>query len=399
MIRNHGRPITVRLKKELTRQIKRGHAWLYSDAIDLPDAPEGSIGLVTDKRGKQAFASGIYAPCHAIPFRVCQTSPPLQLDSAWIENQLERAISLRESLFTESTTGFRLLAGEGDGLPGLICDIYDQVGVMKLDGGGPEAFYHVEEIASWLAERLALRSVILRTRADRKSKGTNWHNLHGPAPEQPVRFLENGLVFSADTLKGQKTGFFLDQRDNRHTIRQLSAHRTVLNLFSFNGGFSIAAGVGGAEHVTSVDIAGPAIEAANAHWEQNSLKPNAHQGVAADCFDFLDESMSSKQSWDIVISDPPSFAPNEKSRDKAIQAYTRLAQFSAKVTKRSGLLALASCSSHVDHHAFFAACSEGLGRARRKARLIADKGLPIDHPTPMAMPELRYLKFLLLQLD
>lgn len=399
MINNLGTPISVRLKKELTRQIKRGHAWLYSDAIDLPDAPAGSIGIVTDKRGKQTIASGIYSPGHPIPLRVCQSSPPFHLDSRWLERQLARAVALRRSAFSDQTTGFRLVAGEGDGIPGLICDVYDTVGVMKLDGGGPESFYDIESIAAWIAKKVELSSVILRSKADRKSRATNWSSLVGDAPEAPVQFLENGLRFSADTLKGQKTGFFLDQRENRDVIRKLSAQQTVLNLFSFNGGFSIAAGAGAASHVTSVDIAAPAIDAANQHWRENSLAPNGHTGVVADCFDYLEQAIREKKQWDIVISDPPSFAPNEKSREKAIQAYTRLAQLSAKVTKPEGLLALASCSSHVDHQAFFQANVNGLGRARRKARLIADKGLPLDHPTPMAMPELRYLKFLLLQLD
>ena len=399
MISQHGKPITVRLRKELTRQIKRGHAWLYSDAIDLPAAPAGAIASLLDKRGKQPIATGIYAPEHPIPLRICRTSAPFNVDNGWLISQLEKAIELRQSYFGEETNGFRLVAGEGDGLPGLIIDIYNDVGVMKLDGGGPEVFYDPEAIAAWLAERIQLSAVILRKRGDHKSKSSNWHSLIGKAPESTISFLENGLKFSADVIRGQKTGFFLDQRDNRQLIRQLSKNRTVLNLFSFNGGFSIAAGVGGAKHVTSVDIAGPAIEAARQHWLDNNLRPEFHTAVAEDCFQFLDNAIGNRQSWNIVISDPPSFAPNEKSRERALQAYEKLAQLTAKVTARNGLLALASCSSHVDLRAFTTACSDGLGRARRKATLIAEKGLPLDHPTPLAMPELRYLKFLLLQLD
>ncbi len=390
-----GKTAQVRLRKDLTRSIKRGHAWLYSDAIDIVPAASGSVAMLNDRRGDKRIASGIYDPHHAIPLRVCRTQPPFALDDDWLIGQLRSALALRRRAFDAHTTGYRLVAGEGDGLPGLIIDVYDRTAVIKLDGGAPETFYLPLGIAEWLCQHEGFDNVVLRTR----QRGRGGELLIGEPPKLPIGFLENGLRFTADVMQGQKTGFFLDQRDNRALLQRLSRDCRVLNLFSFNGGFSVAAGCGGATHVTSVDIAAPAIAAAREHWSMNDLSEHRHDGVVADCFDFLESASGDQQTWDVVVCDPPSFAPNEKSRVKAIGAYGRLAQLSAKVTRRSGLLALASCSSHVDAAEFRELNEEAFGRARRCATLLADCGLPIDHPTPLAMPELRYLKFQLFRLD
>lgn len=390
-----GKAVHLRLRKDLTRAIKRGHAWLFSDAIDLVPAASGTVAVLSDRRDEKRLASGIYDPQHAIPLRICRTQPPLALDDQWLARQLQTAIALRQAAFDQHTTGYRLVAGEGDGLPGLIIDVYDHTAVIKLDGGAPQAFYQPAGIAQWLCQHLPLSCVVLRSR----ERGRGGEVLVGDLPTSPVAFLENGLRFTADVVHGQKTGFFLDQRDNRALVERLSRNLRVLNLFSFNGGFSVAAGRGGATHVTSVDIAGPAIAAAEEHWAMNDLPAAAHSGAVADCFEFLESATGEKRSWDLVVCDPPSFAPNEKSKDKAIAAYGRLAQLSAKVTRAQGLLALASCSSHVDAREFSELNAEAFGRGRRCATLLADRSLPIDHPTPLAMPELRYLKFQLFRLD
>ncbi len=388
------KPIYVRLRKDLTRSIKRGHAWLFSDAVDIVAAESGSVAILTDRKD-EPIASGIYDPNHPIPLRICRTKLPLKLDDAWIGGQLQNAFDLRRNAFDlHSTTGYRLIAGEGDGLPGLIVDIYDRVAVIKLDGGAPENFYLPMGIAHWLQTHLHVESVVLRSR----QRGRGGEAILGTLPDAPIPFLENGLIFTADVVHGQKTGFFLDQRDNRALLQSLCHARTVLNLFSFNGGFSIAAGRGGASEVTSVDIAAPAIEAAAVHWEMNGLPP-IHSGHTIDCFEFLDGAIAAKRKWDLVVCDPPSFAPNEKSRERALAAYAKLAFMSARVTRRNGLLALASCSSHIDAATFTLINAEGLARARRRPTLLCERGLPVDHPTPLAMPELRYLKFQLFQLD
>lgn len=390
-----GKPLRIQLTKDLTRNIKRGHAWLFSNAIETVKGPAGSVGILIDRKTDDRLASGIYDPNHALPLRICRTEHPFSLDDTWMHQSLSQATSLRSDYFDDTTTGYRLIAGEGDGLPGLIVDRYASTAVLKLDSGAPEAFYQPAGIADWLTSHLPIDRVVQRFR----QRGRAGEMLKGSFPEAPIPFLENNNHFSADVIHGQKTGFFLDQRDNRQLIQRLARHKTVLNLFSFNGGFSVAAGQGGARNVTSVDIAPAAIDAAKAHWEANELDPTLHQGFTEDCFQFLEQATQGKQLWDIVICDPPSFAPSENARPQALAAYGRLAQSASKVTKPGGLLALASCSSHVDHDTFLINSFDALGRARRKATLLADRGLPIDHPTPLAMPELRYLKFLLFRLN
>ncbi len=351
--------------------------------------------MLLDHKQNEIIASGLYDPDHPLPLRICRTKPPFDLNDDWIAAQLTSACQLRQRLFDDATTGFRLVAGEGDQLPGLIVDIYDNTAVLKLDGGAPEAFYDAAGIARWLVDKGIATNVVHRFRG----RGRAGEVLTGHIDEPNIQFVENGLKFVADVLHGQKTGFFLDQRDNRHLLRQLSRGLSVLNLYSFNGGFSIAAGAGGARMVTSVDIAGPAIEASQQLWKANQLEEQLHKGVKADCLDFLGEAIRDKRRWDLVICDPPSFAPSEKAKPNALAAYRKLAQLSARATNSGGLLALASCSSHIDQTTFEEICLEGIGAAKRLPTLLSFRGLPPDHPTPAAMPELRYLKFLLYKLD
>lgn len=392
---NPSAQVQLCLRKDLVRSVKRGHAWLFSDAIELPRAPAGSVATVWDRKQERKIASGIYDAEHAIPLRICRTTEPLELDDHWLERQLRSAYQLRQQFFDDQTTGYRLVAGEGDCIPGMIIDVYGSVAVMKLDGGAPEAFYNAQGITAWLLKHSKITGVVLRSR----TRGRPGEVIAGDVPTNPVPFLEHGLRFTADVLKGQKTGFFLDQRDNRQLIRQASRDCHVLNLFSFSGGFSIAAGIGGAKQVTSVDMAGPAIDTAHRHWLDNGLNPSGHSGISQDCFKYLEGATSAGDQWDIVICDPPSFAPSEKAREKAILAYRRLAQLSARVTRRGGLLALASCSSHISRDDFSQLNQEALGAVRRLPTFITERGLPPDHVTPAAMPELRYLKFQLYRLD
>ena len=349
-----------------------------------------------DNRKGQAVARGFYDPNCPVAFRVCETNCELKLDERWAERELKNALSLRAH-FTSGglTTGCRLINGEGDGLPGLVIDQYGETGVLKLDGEGPVGFWNSAEVAARIAEWRGLNCLFER----RKERGAAGRALVGETPAEPVRFLENGISFTADVLHGQKTGFFLDQRDNRQLIRQRAAGLSVLNVFSYTGGFSVSAGRGGAASVTSVDLAPAAIDAANQHWQLNDLPNDQHAGFAVDAFDFLSDAAQQKQRWGLVILDPPSFAPNRESVPKATAAYQNLIEAGARVTERRGLLAVASCSSHIDMTMFLNCCEEGVSKARRRGQVLVINGQPEDHPSPLALPEFRYLKFVLLRLD
>ncbi len=397
LIETSSSPVVLRLNRDLVRMIKRGHPWVYGDALrELPKAPAGSPAVLLDNRKGQPVARGFYDPGCPVALRICETDPDLKLDDRWAERRLKAALTLRR-LFSASgqTTGFRLFNGEGDGLPGLVADVYADTAVVKLDGEGPIGFWQVNEIAQWIARELKLNCVYER----QKERGVTGRPLFGSEPVQPVMFSEHGLPFTADIVRGQKTGFFLDQRDNRQLIRAWAKDASVLNVFSYTGGFSVAAGAGGASQVTSVDIAPAAIEAANHHWRLNGLPESQHTGVAADAFDFLAQSASERRRWDIVILDPPSFAPNRESVPKAMSAYQNVVEAGSRVTAPHGMLAVASCSSHIDLPMFQECCEEGISRARRRGTVVTIAGQPSDHPTPLALPEFRYLKFVLLRLD
>ena len=397
LIRLSSSPVVLRLNRDLVRTIKRGNPWVYADALrDLPSALAGSPAVLLDNRKCEAVARGFYDPDCALALRICETDPAVELDQRWAERRLKYANEFRKIITADGqTTGFRLFNGEGDGLPGLVVDVYGDTAVVKLDGEGPRGFWNVDEIASWISSELSLACVYER----QKERGSTGSTLIGNEPKGPISFLEHGLVFTADVVRGQKTGFFLDQRENRQTIREWSRNARVLNVFSYTGGFSIAAGVGGATDVTSVDVAPAAIEAANHHWSLNGLPESNHTGVVGDAFEFLAESARERQRWDVVVLDPPSFAPNRESVSKAMTAYQSVIESGARVTNRRGILAAASCSSHIDLPMFLECCEEGISRARRRATVLSISGQPADHPSPLALPEFRYLKFVMLRLD
>jgi 23S rRNA (cytosine1962-C5)-methyltransferase len=327
-----------------------------------------------------------------------------QLGDALVLERLERARSWRERLFPRDgqsqkgsvsarSSGYRLLNGEGDGLPGLVCDRYGDHAVIKLDGDGPSGFWNLPGIAAWLVERVGVSSVYLKYRSGEEELG---RAIVGDPPKGPVQFTEHGVLFQADIVKGQKTGFFFDQRDNRRRIGALSSGRTVLNLFGYTGGFSVYAGLGGATAVTTVDLAKPAIQDAEQNWALNNLPAARHRGVAADAFQFLEEARSSQERWDIVIADPPSFAPAERHVEKAKESYQSLFRSSILSTKDGGIVACSSCSSHISLGDFLEICQGAASKARRRATVLGIYGQPEDHPFPLVCEELRYLKFVTL---
>ena len=386
-------PVRLKLIRDRTRMLKQGYPWIYRDWLkELPDAPVGSRAVVWDKDDK-LLAFGMYDPTGPLAVRVCGVDGE-KLNDDLIRARLEAALALRRALFDDQTSAFRLLNGEGDGLPGLTCDIYADHAVLKLDGDAPTAFWNVDAFADWLTEHLSLTRVFLKYRSDAPTRG---RAIRGGVPAEPVQFLENGKRFIANLVDGQKTGFFLDQRDNRARIGALAKGRSVLNLFAYTGGFSVYAGMNGATAVTSVDLAKPAMEDAKKNWLLNGLREDRHQTVAADVFQFLDEARKQKRLWDMVVVDPPSFASAARHVEKATASYQKLFIAALGVVAAGGIVAFSSCSSHITPQMFAELTEAAVSMSRRRAIVLGIYGQPADHPFPLVCKELQYLKFLLLQ--
>lgn len=371
-------------KRNLTRSLLQGHPWVYREALGpVPHLAESGLAHLYDQKGR-LLASGYFDRQSPLAFRTLCTEKKVGTND--IALKLKKALDLRLSLVTSDNNSFRLINGEGDGLAGLVCDVYGDTAVLQTDGEGLAQFWNLKEIAQWVQDHLDIKNVFYKKRS-----GPGSH-LVGKASES-VLIKENSMKFDVDVLEGQKTGFFLDQRDNRQLIKKISDNKNVLNLFSYTGGFSVAAGVGGAIKVTSVDISSPAIEAANKNWRFNNL-PGEHRGVAANVFDFLQET---REKYDLIVVDPPSFAPSEDLVEKATASYVEIFSKAIKTLVPGGQIALSSCSSHISQELFMEICQKSVSKARAQGQVVYVGGQPLDHPFPLACPELRYLKFVLLR--
>lgn len=387
---NKSKIYKVKLNRDLARKINQGNPWIFDDALcEIPDAPPGSTAKLVDRKNKFVAFGYIY-PESQLCFRVLELRDKVPNEQL-IKDRINSAYSIRTSVISEQTNSYRLINGEGDLLPGLVVDVFSKVAVLQLDGPAPLGFYNKKAIGEYIYDLLKLDCVFFKAR---HNSGQENELIVGELKSEQVEFLEYGAKFSCDVAKGQKTGFFLDQRENRYLIRKYAKNLDVLNMFSYTGGFSINAGIGGASSVTSVDISKPASKNAELNWELNKLPP-VHDSVCENCFDFIDSSMKAEKKWDMVIVDPPSFAPSKKSLDKAINSYQKIFTESLRLCKKEGYFAASSCSSHITQEMFLEICQASISKARKRARIVFIGGQGCDHPCPLALTEMRYLKFVL----
>lgn len=382
----------VLLTKPLRERIRAGHPWVYDRALSaLPrDVVAGDVVTIADAEGEVALA---FADPGS-PIRARVVAPPgTRLDAAWARGRTEAAAARRaRDPLLAGCTGRRLVHGEADACPGLVVDLYDTTAVVVFDGGAAAAFWRprLHDALSGLARGGAAIDHVWLRGERRRAEG---EALRGDPPAE-IAVAEDDARFAVDVRAGQKTGLFLDQRDNRRAIRRHAAGLTVLNLFSYTGGFSLHAALGGARRVTSVDISPPAIAGLERNLALSGLDPGVHERVATDAFEYLARAAAQHRRWDLVIADPPSFAPSERARPAALGAYRRLAAAALAVTEPGGRLALASCSSHVTEADLLDVVSGQLA-GPGPLRLRATAGAASDHPVLPAFPEGRYLKFLL----
>jgi 23S rRNA (cytosine1962-C5)-methyltransferase len=393
--------VALELRKGLGRHLRAGHPWVFRKALDRPPKiPAGSVVDLTE--GGKFVARGYYDPHSAISVRVLTRDPRERIDAAFFASRIAHALQARRELIDLSgTDSFRLIHGEGDGLPGVVVDLYAGYAVLKLYSAGLTP-YRPLIVAGLVAALPELKGVIGRDEVARDDveeddgKGTGRMHHGAPAPER-IEIQERGARFLVDAYHGQKTGFFLDQRENRYLIRRLAKGRDVLNCFCFTGGFSVNAALGGAQRVFSVDQDADAIALARENFSLNGLTPGAHDFLAADAFELLASFKEEGRTFDLIILDPPAFAKSQRAVEAALDGYASLNRQALAVLRKGGLLATASCSARVSPEAFFEAVKEGAYKAGVDLALVEERYQPPDHPIRLQFREGRYLKFYVLQ--
>lgn len=392
--------LKVKLTRNLRKTILRGHPWVYREAVGpVSKVVTAQVCQVLDSKGED-LAWAMFDPHCPLSLRILSLdkAPP---SAALYEKRFQKAYDLRKSVHSDKTTAYRLFNGEGDYLPGLVCDVYESIAVVQFDGEGPGEFWDKQHIANWLLENTHCKTVIEKMR--RNTERTIQHLGGAELTDMVVTIKENGVQFLVNLEKGQKTGFFLDQRDNRQYVRNTSEGKSVLNLFSYSGGFSIYAGLGKARKVASLDIAKGAIDLATENWALNGLPPENHTGLCMDVFEYLQgrqtDSNNKPEMWDHIIVDPPSMGHSEDNKSIAMAKYIELFAAAAKRVKPNGELSVSSCSSHIAFDDFFEIINEALSTARRKGQILRVSGQGADHPFPHICKELRYLKYVHLTLD
>jgi 23S rRNA (cytosine1962-C5)-methyltransferase len=374
---------TLNLGKPLENALKSGHPWIYRNHLPQHNARHGEWVRLEAGRASRV---GLYDAESQIAVRLF--SEEMVPNRAFIHGRVKQALALRE-LIAADTDAYRLIYGESDFLPGIVADKYGRYVVVKTYSSSVEVI--LPEIIWALSKELKLRGIAKRTERGLESL---WGDL--PPPEVTVK--ENDLNFLANLHEGQKTGLFLDQRNNRQSVRTLSKNKTVLNLFSYNGGFSVYALAGGATHVTSVDIAGAANRDAERNVKLNGFEESSHEALTADVFGMLENYSKTSKTFDMVILDPPSLAKDKKNRYGAIRAYRKLNVQAMRCVKPGGLLVSSSCTSQVSPTDFKDMLKEAAQEADVNAQIIHEAGHALDHPVPVVFPEGLYLKFVVMRL-
>ncbi len=392
--------LRLRITAAAEKCVRQGHPWVFSNSVREQNR-EGQMGepAILFDRQDRFLAVGLFDPDSPIRVRILHAGKARAIDPAWWQQRTADALDRRRGMFDAQTTGFRCVNGESDGWPGLVLDRYDDTIVLKIYSA--VWLPRLPEVTALLGtrERLVLRlSRNIQRPAAEQFKLQDGQVLQGEPITEPVVFMENGWRFEADVLRGQKTGFFLDQRENRRETQALAAGRNVLNLFSYTGGFSVYAAGGGAESVCSVDISEHALAGARRNFALNgghaAIAHCRHETIHADAFLWL-QGMSGRR-FDLIVLDPPSLAKRESERPQAENAYAQLIAASICLLRKDGVLLAASCSAHVSAPDFFALARAAARTSRRGFEEIKTTRHPADHPA--SFPEADYLKCIYLRM-
>jgi 23S rRNA (cytosine1962-C5)-methyltransferase len=410
-------PIKIELTKDLARHLRAGHPWVYGRALEKPPAGLAAGAIVDVVERGRFVVRGYYDPLSPITVRVLTRDPAEAITPLFFRKKIARAVALRRSFapFTVTTPGdetdcCRLIHGEGDGLPGVIVDLYGKFAVLKLYSAG--LVPHRGAIMEALRGEVPLDGIYGRDEGgaevlsdeegdggeDKDEQSDNRRPekgqvLFGAAPPDPIVVREHGMQIAVDVRRGQKTGFFLDQRENRLALRRYAKGRRVVNCFSYTGGFSVSAAMGGAREVFSVDRDEAALKLAERNFTLNGLatKHTAHCG---DVVEFLAQHKTAGQRFDLVVLDPPAYAKTQKAVPAALDGYASLHRAALAVLPPGGLLATASCSARVSAEEFTGCIKEAAAKVNVQLQLLEERRQPADHPALLSFPEGKYLKFM-----
>ena len=399
---------SLHLKAGRDKSVKRRHPWIFSGAVERVDGePANGETLLVKSAGGQPIAVAAWSPLSQICARIWSFDCSVFIDEKFFREKLRQAVALRASLpASHHTNALRLVHGESDGLPGLVVDRYADVLVAQFLSAGAEHWR--EAILDALAEATGCEAIYERSDAEvrhleglapragwARTAGAESPAVRGDRAATRCPIVEHGLNFRVDVEAGQKTGFFLDQRDNRQRVRALAQGREVLDAFCYTGGFSIAALAGGAKRVTAVDSSAAALEIAKANLNANSLDFSKIGFEQADVFAYQRLLRDRGQSFDLVVLDPPKFAPTAAQVKNAARAYKDINLMALKLLAPGGLLATFSCSGGVSAELFQSIVAGAAADAGVDAKIIERFGAAADHPVALSFPEGDYLKGLL----
>ncbi len=396
--------LAVRVTKDALRHLRAGHPWIYDKSITSlsHEGSAGDLAVVFDDN-RRFVAIGLFDPASPMRIKVLHSGSPAQIDAGWWAGKVRAASQLRLPISRDgATTGYRVMNGENDGFPGLVADRFGSTVVVKLYS--PAWLPHLRSVLGAIRDEIGPKNVLLRLSrslaADSSHQLVDGYSVLGSGAE-PVEFSEHGLRFLAHPVTGQKTGFFLDQRDNRRRVADLSGGARMLDMFSCTGAFSVAAAAGGATHVTSVDINAAAIQTVAQNLALNEANHNVAkaqcEGIVGDGFEVMERLRRDGRRFDVVVVDPPSFAQRQANVERGLKAYGRLTELAVSLVASGGVLVQASCSSRITEEQFFNQLHVSAARAGTRLLERERTGHGIDHP--VAFPEGAYLKALFARVE
>ena len=389
----------VVLKQGRDKNVRSHHPWVFSGAVQhVKGNPQSGETVELRAANGDLLGMGAWSPVSQIQVRLWRFAAALP-DRDFFISRIQQALAYRQQLgIPQQNSGYRLINAESDGLPGVVVDVFGEWLVMQCLTTGAEYWKHT--LVDALAATIPCRGIYERSDVEvRKKEGleTTSGLLKGEMPPAYLDIMEEGRHYRVDVINGHKTGFYLDQRDNRSALQQYAQGKTVLNCFSYTGGFSIAALHGGALQATNIDASQPALDLAAQAAALNGFQPEQMDNICGDVFKLLREYRNEGRQFDIVVLDPPKFAENRKQLDKAARGYKDINLLGFKLLKPGGLLFTFSCSGLMESGLFQKIVADAAVDAECDARILHKLDQATDHPTRLAFPEGYYLKGLVCQ--